>query len=155
MTAVDSVIDENGRACLPGLHIVTDLTFLGTTEREHFAENPICTGEKVRITIRLTRCTDIFETQTFVDLDSFDIDLAQVRRDGKLKRSCWEFYCYTRLTNIPGKSVWIPCEEDGTPAYGAYALKVIISGESDDKDSTSVQGIASLKVCKPVESRIV
>lgn len=148
LIAINSVFDKAGRAYLPEFYVVTDMTFIGTSEEACLPENPLHNGKKIDVTIRLTRCSEDPNKTAYVDLDSFTIDLAQVRKDGQLKQACWEFYNYTRITKVGNGVIQLSEKEDGTPAYGPYVLKVIIQ-EGDDTP-LFVQGITSMEICEPL-----
>ncbi len=144
LATLHAITGNDGSAYLPRFETVTDLTFLGTTEEACAWNNPVCSGKKIDIAIRLTRCSDNAEERVYVDLDSFSVDLARARQDRELKRCGLEFYNICKISRFPERFIRLPSGVDG-PAYGSYALKVIAQ-EHGSLEQPSVQGISVIEI---------
>lgn len=136
---------KDGKAALEDFAVVTDLNFLGTTDEAHKKENPLEQGKKIGFIIRLTKCSSEVEGRKYVDLDSFVIDLAEVKDKGWANKACFDYYNYTRLTKIPEDIRWIPVDNEGRPMTGSYVLKVIVE-EIGEGGKQSVQAMCPLQI---------
>lgn len=140
------LLGGDGKARVKAFDVFTELTFLGTSKEENKPNNPVFRKTVFDVTLRLTRCNADTEKRVFVDLDHFVADLSQPDNDGGHKYACFDYAIRNRITRLKDQTVILPNKEDGTPAYGAYVLKVIIHEQGTPKDQVTVQGIASLKI---------
>lgn len=113
--------DKEGTLCIGGFYVVTGLTFLGTSNKEHEGQNPIAQGDTIDITIRLTMCDEEFQERPYIDLDSFSVNLEDAREKGLIQKGDIEFYEYTRITTV-NQNIALP--KNAKP--GRYVLKVIV-----------------------------
>lgn len=142
LASINSVF-KDGKIFLPKMDIVTDLTFMDTADEDYYDDNIIRNNKKVDVIIRMTKFSNKTDS-IYVDLDSFVIDIEQVRKDGKLSQANWEFYSYTRITELD-EDVLLPFDKDNNIMYGPYILKVITK-EHDKDEPYRVQGVYELIV---------
>lgn len=136
---------KDGKAILEDFAVVTDLNFLGTADETHKKENPLEQGKKIGFIIRLTKCSPDVNARKYVDLDSFVIDLAEVKDKGWASKACFDYYNYTHLTKMPEDIRWIPVDGEGRPMAGSYVLKVIVE-DIDGDGKQSVQAMCPLQI---------
>lgn len=148
LRTVRGIIGNDGKAYIKGFDVVTDLTFLGTANEAHYEVNPVQAGATIDVIIRLTRCAAKIEDRRYIDLDTFSVDLSQVRKDGKMEHACFDYYNHTRITRVADR-IQLPDNEDGVPAFGSYVLKVIVHIKGDPAEPT-VQSITPLKIMPAV-----
>lgn len=138
-TVKASVVE--GQAVLEDFSIVTDISFLGTTEDKHKDENPVVRGETINFAIRLTKCARDPEKRIYVDLDRFSVDLSAAKKENLADQACFDFYSYTRVTEMTEVLRHIPTI-DGKALIGKYVLKLVIVTEKEE----IVQSITALDV---------
>lgn len=105
--------------------IVTKFNFLGTNNSASQRNNVLFNREKINIIIRLTKCDEDVNKRLGNDIDKFTIDLEQAYNDKQVSVACFDFYDYTRVTNVD-------CITE-LPKAGLYVIKVLIKTESEEK----------------------
>lgn len=130
---------ENDMLITDGFIIVTQIGFLGTNNKEHVAENVLLSRDKVDIIIRLTKRSPDVERRVGLDIDTFTIDLREAEAEQQINEACFEYYNYTRITNI--KKIELPV------GPGTYILKVLLKRPSDS--AFTIQSMNTLTISAP------
>lgn len=120
---------QNDHVVIRNFFIKTEISILGTSNPEKESENPICRGDNLHFTLRLTKCDRDPQKRLGIDLDKFDINLKELKEKDLLLHACYPFCTTTRITNV--KEIEFP-EFD----TGKYVLKVLVRATDDAKDDT-------------------
>ena len=135
--------EDNGHYFIRGFFIQTEISILGTNKKENEKENPICRGDKLHFTLRLTKCDRNEENRLGIDLDEFEIDLKELKENNKLFQACYSYYSGMRVSAI--QEIELPF--DG----GKCVLKVLVRNTDDPKDDT-IQSMSNFTVKKSEKS---
>lgn len=127
---------EDNTLCIDDFVVLTEISFIGTKNKENEFDNPLEQDKKVDFIIRLTKCDKEFENRIGLDLDKFTIDLKEIREKNQVNKACFDFYNYTRIINTG-----IIKLQGGT---GKYVIKVLVKYAEDN--DYSIQSIAPLTV---------
>ena len=113
---------------------MTNIDFLGTNNEEHKNENPLESKRTLDFIIRITTCDN--KQNIGYDIDSFSVDLREMRKTNQINRACFDFLNYTRTTKIDNLDL-----PGGT---GKYVIKVLVK-DSEEKDYT-IQTMSQLMI---------
>lgn len=130
---------ENGKILTDSFIIVTQIGFLGTSSEEHKAENVLCSRDKIDVIIRLTKRDKDIANRVGLDIDSFSIDLQEVESENLIDAACFEYYSYTRITNV--KKIELPV------GAGTYVLKVLLKKQNENM--FTIQSMNTLVISNP------
>ena len=130
------VIDCDVNNIISNLSMVTQISIRDTLKEAEFNNNILHQNGAIDIIIRLTKCDADENKRLYVDLDSFTVDLAQERKNGNVKKACFDYFNLTRITKID--EVHLPSER------GYYVLKVLVS--KSGQNNFSIQSMSSLRV---------
>lgn len=134
--AMKSVNDEEGIST-DDFAIVTQIDILGTNNSENKTENPLESGRTLDFKIRLTKLDRIEENRLGFDVDNFSIDLTEMKENKRTEKACFEFFNYTRMTQI--NKLHLPA---GT---GRYVIKVLVKyAEDEEYQIQSMTGLSIL-----------
>ena len=134
---------QNGKVCVPGFSILTEIAIMGTSKEENKPLNPVESGKVLHFTLRLTKCDPDPEKQVGLDLEKFDIDLKSLKENKCLPHACYDFYNELRVTRIRG----IVFPEFDT---GKYVLKILVNDTGNPADDI-IQSMTSFIVTPPKE----
>lgn len=127
--------DENiNGISINNFFIMTNIDFLGTNNEEHKNENPLESKRTLDFIIRITTCDN--KQNIGYDIDSFSVDLREMRKTNQINRACFDFLNYTRTTKIDNLDL-----PGGT---GKYVIKVLVK-DSEEKDYT-IQTMSQLMI---------
>lgn len=116
--------------------MVTKIDFLGTENQEHKSQNPLEMKKKIDFIIRLTKCDYLEENRIGYDIDKFTIDLNDMYEKGQVDTACFDYFNYTRITNIE--------KLDLPGGAGKYVIKILIKNSEDSE--YSIQSMTKLMV---------
>ena len=133
--AMKSLSDENG-ICTDDFSIVTQIDILGTNNRESKAENPLESNRQLDFKIRLTKLDKVDEKRLGFDIDNFSVDLAEMKEMSKTEMACFEFFNYTRMTQID--KLHLPA------GPGKYVIKVLVKYAEDE--NYQIQSMTGLTI---------
>ena len=136
---------QNGKVCVPDFSVLTELAIMGTAKAENKAINPVESGKVLHFTLRLTKCDPDPEKQMGLDLQTFTVDLASLKKNNRLLHACYDFYNELRVTRVKG--IIFP-EFDN----GKYVLKVLVN-DTGNPDDDVIQSMTSFTVTPPKELR--
>lgn len=128
--------DNENMVVISRFSIVTNIDFLGTNNETHKKDNPLESGRTLEFVIRLTKCNSDENKRIGYDLDSFSINLAEMRETGQLGKACFGFLNYTRTTNVD--------ELELPGGTGKYVIKVLI--KDSEEDDYTIQAMSQLIV---------
>lgn len=119
---------ENGKVSIPYFSILTEIAIMGTASEDNKKENPVENDENLHFTIRLTKCDKNPENRMGLDLDSFDIDLKEHKKEDNLSLACYQFYNRLRITKV--NSITFPVFDTGK-----YVLKILVNNTGNPDDN--------------------
>lgn len=114
----------DGQIAVGSFVIITNVDILGTGKEEHKTENPLESGRTLDFIIRLTKCSNEEDKRIGYDLDHFSINLCEMYETGQVSRACFDFFNYTRTTNVD--KVFLP------GGKGKYVIKILIKDSEDE-----------------------
>lgn len=129
---------QNGHIVIRNFSVQTEVTIMGTSNKDNENDNPISRGDNLHFTLRLTKCDKDLQKRLGIDLDSFDINLRELKEKNLLLHACYPFYTAMRITNV--KEIEFPTFDSGK-----YVLKVLVRSTDDAKDDT-IQSMSTLTV---------
>ena len=131
-------VKKEGHIVIQSFFIQTEVTIMGTSNKDRESENPISRGDNLHFTLRLTKCDKELRNRLGIDLDSFDINLADLQANNKILHACYPFYTTMRITTV--NDVELP-----TVDSGKYVLKVLVRATDNPKDDT-IQSMSTFTV---------
>lgn len=127
---------SNGMYTVDGFQILSNINILGTADedkqKDHILYRP---NGKLNFVIRLTKCDPDPNKRIYYDLDSFTVDITELRENHQVDGACFDFVNYARITNVPNFKV---------EKFGSYVVKLLIK-ENTEQDY-SVQFIKKLMI---------
>lgn len=137
------LIEENGRYFVRDFAIQTTVSVLGTGNETNKAENPICRGDKLRFTLRLTKCDRDPKKRLGIDLSQFEIDLKELNENDNLSVACYPYYNTMFVSFI--EEIELPYVDSGK-----YVLKVLVRNTDNSRDDT-IQSMSDFTVLKAAD----
>lgn len=134
--SIKAISYEKGWA-IDNLVIVTQIDFLGTINESLALNNPLELKKTIDFIIRLTKCDRDEEMRLGYDLDIFSVNLDDMYSKNQVKRACFDFLNYTRITNID-QMLNLP------GGVGNYVIKILIKN-SEDTEYT-IQTMSQLSI---------
>ena len=135
---VITVQAENGTERIGSFVVVTQLCLIGTITEEHHAENILHSKGHLDVLIRLTKCDKEESNRLAIDIDRFDIDIANSPE--LLQQACFPFLNYTRITKVQPL--------DLIAGSGSYVIKVLIKRHEEPENQFMIQAMRQLSVIK-------
>ena len=143
LNTITAVREPDGSLSIGNFVIRTCINVLGTNNEAKKAENPISLGSNLSFILRLTKCAENAEDRLGLDLETYEINLAELKDKKKLNRACYDFLNYSRTANI--EKITLPSN-----AVGGYVLKVLVHDNFKHNNYT-IQAMNTLFVKEPLE----
>lgn len=116
--------------------LVTNINILGTADKSNQATHILYRENgALDFIIRLTRCDKDPEKRDYYDLDSFQVNVKQLKDNNQIDGACFSFVNYPRITTVPPLDL---------QEAGQYVIKLLIKENTEEK--YSVQFIKKLTV---------
>lgn len=130
----------NGDPVSGSFEVVTHLNLLGTDNRDNI---PTCHVEQrsgiLEVSIKLARVSTSTDKRKVLLLDQFDLDLEEMERSQQIRRACFNYLNYCRITHV-NQMVF-------EPGPGDYVIKVEVRWKGDGENSPlAVQALCPLTV---------
>ncbi len=108
-----------------GFRILSNINILGTADLEKQKDHILYQENGVLdFTIRLTKCDTDVNGRFYYDLDSFSLNIAELRENHQIDGACFDFVNYARITEVPNFTV---------DKSGSYVIKLLIKENTEDK----------------------
>lgn len=127
---------KDGQSSINDFVVLTLVNILGTGDESKIVDNPLSNKKTIDFIIRLTKCDANEENRIGYDLDRFSINLADMDEKKQIDHACFEFFNYTRMTNVDH----IPLQG----GVGKYVIKVLI--KDSEQEEYTIQSMTKLTI---------